>query len=308
MKGLELSRQYFNEIGLPMLRQRFGPYLDRMAAGLVGPGSECWGFDDEISQDHDWGPGFCLWLNQSYLQTIGAELVRAYQELPGEFMGHSARIPLPGEEGRVGPIGTEAFYQRYTGLSQPPRTLQEWARIPVANLALVTNGQVFHDPLGRFTSWREILATEFPEDLRLRQIAARCMGAGQAGQYNLLRSLRRRDNFAAGHALSLYCKELMEMVFWLNRRYPPYYKWLHRGVKELPILGRIVHDKIGQLMDSTDVNDKINLSESLAGDVIGQLRDQGLSGSPSDFLMDHGPEVQGRIKDPAIRADFKAGA
>ena len=41
MKGLDLAERYFEEIGFPMLQQAFGPYMDRLAAGLVGDGSEC---------------------------------------------------------------------------------------------------------------------------------------------------------------------------------------------------------------------------------------------------------------------------
>ena len=58
MKGMELSRKYFDEYGLPMLKQKFPQYIDKMAAGLAGEGSECLGFDDEYSQDHDFGAGF----------------------------------------------------------------------------------------------------------------------------------------------------------------------------------------------------------------------------------------------------------
>ena len=62
MKGLELSRAYFEEYGLPMLREQFPDWVGRIAAGLIGSGSECFGFDDAISQDHDFEAGFCLFL------------------------------------------------------------------------------------------------------------------------------------------------------------------------------------------------------------------------------------------------------
>ena len=35
MKGMELSRKYFDEYGLPMLKQKFPQYIDKMAAGLA---------------------------------------------------------------------------------------------------------------------------------------------------------------------------------------------------------------------------------------------------------------------------------
>lgn len=61
MQGLEIFARYFHTVGLPMLAERFPGHVKRIAAGLVGDGSDCFGFDDKISRDHDWGPGFCLW-------------------------------------------------------------------------------------------------------------------------------------------------------------------------------------------------------------------------------------------------------
>ena len=58
MRGLELSRGYFLEYGLPMLERDFPELKKFIAAGLVGSGSERFGFDDTVTRYHDFEPGF----------------------------------------------------------------------------------------------------------------------------------------------------------------------------------------------------------------------------------------------------------
>ena len=79
MKGLELSRAYYEAWGAPMIREKFPEYEDRIAVGLVGPGSECFGYDDAISMDHDFEAGFCLWLTKEDEEIVDQAI--AYMEL-----------------------------------------------------------------------------------------------------------------------------------------------------------------------------------------------------------------------------------
>ena len=65
MKGLALSRAYYEEYGAPMLKKEFPELSGLICCGLAGDGSECFGFDDEVSRDHDFEPGFCLFLRAS---------------------------------------------------------------------------------------------------------------------------------------------------------------------------------------------------------------------------------------------------
>ena len=88
MKGMELAKAYFEEYGIQMIEGQFGEYKGKIAAGLVGEGSECLGFDDEFSQDHDFGPGFCIWLPQQVYEQIGSAMQQAYDTLPQSFRGH----------------------------------------------------------------------------------------------------------------------------------------------------------------------------------------------------------------------------
>lgn len=65
MKGLELCKSYYENIGKPELFRIFPEVMGRAAAGLSGQGSDCLGLDDEFSRDHDFGPGFILWLTDA---------------------------------------------------------------------------------------------------------------------------------------------------------------------------------------------------------------------------------------------------
>ena len=120
MRGLELSRRFYEEFGREMVRKEFPEYEERIAAGLVGQGSECFGYDDEVSRDHDFGPGFCLWLTEEDAERMGFRLMRAYRRLPEEFLGvRRIQTSLFGD-GRTGVMTIGQFYETFTGAPGAP--------------------------------------------------------------------------------------------------------------------------------------------------------------------------------------------
>ena len=80
--GLKIAEEFYNEYGKPMLEEKFPDYLNMIAAGLAGQGSECFGYDDAVSRDHDYAPGFCIWIPEFVNKKIGDELQQAYDALP----------------------------------------------------------------------------------------------------------------------------------------------------------------------------------------------------------------------------------
>lgn len=301
MKGLELAEAFYRQHGATMLAEKFPALSERVAAGMVGPGSECFGFDDRWSRDHDWGPGFSLWLTDPDHRSVGEELQRAYSELPDRFMGFGPRKTSPGEAWRVGVIGIRDFFTRLTGLDHPPESIGEWLRIPEHALAACVNGCVFADPLGDVTRWRQAIGKYYPEDIRLKKMASRCITIAQSGQYNFPRALQRGERFAADAARTQFCTDIISLVFLLNCRFMPFYKWIHRAVAELPVLGAAIHAQISEVLASADPREQAGLMEYMAGLAIQAIKDQGLSDLPSDFLLDHAPAIHGKIADPRLK-------
>ena len=309
MQGLDLSEKYFQECGVSMIEARFPEYKDKIAAGLVGEGSECFGFDDEISRDHDWGPGFCLWLNRQDYEAIGQELQQELEKLPRDFAGIKARETSDWGGGRIGVFEIGAFYRKFIGINHVPATFNEWRVIPEGNLAVCTNGKVFTDSLGEFSKFRNGLKAFYPEDVRLKKIASRCMTIAQSGQYNFMRSVKRKEYIAAQYAEAKFCGDIISLVFLLNKEYKPFYKWMHRAMKPLPVLGEIIYSLLLEIVTTPEdapgetlYEKKNRLIEEMCQHVIGEFHKEGLSDCRDGFLLAHGPIIQSKIKDASLRS------
>ena len=300
MNGLELSYEYYIQYGAPMISKLYPEFEERIACGLAGSGSECFGFDDELSRDHDFGPGFCMWLTDDDMNSIGESLNQSYENLPQQFMGYQAKPIMINGEKRVGAIRISDFYRKFIGLGGVPDSLYRWLAIPEEFLATTTNGRVFSDKLGEFSRIRNALLDFYPEDVRLKKIATRAAVMAQAGQYNYPRCLKRSEFVAAQCALGEFIKAACSMVYLLNKRYAPFYKWAHHGLKDMSVIPE-AYVLLSRICEA-EPKDKTALIEELCDHVIRVFRSKNLSDVNSDFLLDHSLDIIDRISDPEIKS------
>ena len=235
MNGIELAEKYYKTYGENAFSSAFPEILPFLCFGLTGAGSECYGFDDEISRDHDFEPGFCVFYPEDKLDSKQVfALERAYAKLPAEFMGFSRqKITSYGGVRRRGVIGVNDFFSRYVPGGIAPSDLSGWATIPEQNLYEALNGRIFVDNYGLFSAVRAALA-DMPEDIKKKRLSGLLFALSQSGWYNALRMLGRGDTAASRLFLAEFARDAARCVYILNDRYSPYVKWLFRGLKELP--------------------------------------------------------------------------
>ncbi len=301
MKGLELARRFYTDVALPVFKDKAPQSLSSMAFGLAGPGSECYGFDDEISRDHDWGPRVCIWIPEKLYQEQGERLQRIYDELDEVFLGYGPVRRLDTRVRRDGIISTERFYRTYLGTDSPPITIRDWLLLPEEALSLCTNGEVFIDPLGGFTGMRRALLSYFPRDLWLKKIASRCRAIGEHGQYNLWRALKRGDRIAFQYHKACFAGEAAALVFLLQRTYRPFAKWIFHGLRNLGRLGTAVHMHLQTVADSDGKQTLQAAIEGCLGVLIDELVNQELAEPGGPFLLDYGVQIERSIEDPSLR-------
>lgn len=331
--GMQLSKEYWQTYGKQLLElPKFRDYKNRIAAGLVGHGSECYGFDDEISRDHDFGPGFCLWLTDEDYAKIGEDLQAAYNDLPQEFAGFGSREETPRAKScesskRVGVFSISEFFENITGFSAAPSKNEPhlWLSLSEPTLAAATNGQIFADPLGEFSKTRQSFKL-MPDDVRISLISRRLGMIAQAGQYNVPRMLARTDGAAAWLSINEFVRATASIVFLLNNPisagYLPYYKWQFAALRKLSarMASRLsgVANQLESLMrlssaacfggigfgegtkGSSEAESKINeIIQNVCNEVVQELKYQGLSDCNETFLEWQRPYVEAHINSRA---------
>ena len=305
MKGIEISRAYYETYGAPMIHEQFPEYENMIAAGLTGSGSECYGFDDEVSRDHDFEPGFCLFIpgEERMDRRTAFLLERAYARLPAEFEGLRRLKISPVGGARHGVFRIDEYLREKIGCLPEELTNERWLRLPDWALAETVNGDIFRDDAGIMTKARETLKA-MPEDVRRKRLAGHLLLMGQSGQYNYRRCLKHGETGAAQLAVGEYVKNTLKAVFLLNRAYMPYYKWSFRALQTLPggeDLGRSLEWLLSTDNGEAMAEDKYFCMEGIAGDVIDRLQEQGITEATCGDLEKHAYSVNDGIRDSAVR-------
>ncbi len=296
MQGIALAERFYREYG-EILTGEYAPFV---SAGLVGNGSECFGFDDELSRDHDFDAGFCLWVDDEAPEEAVRVLTERYEALPDSFMGVTRRAVSAGAERRKGVFLTSGFYRGLIGLGRAPASAAEWLAIPDYALAAATNGRVFTENATDFTYVRNRLLHGVPNDVLLKRLARALILAAQAGQYNYTRCVRHGETAAARLALSEFVLQSASAVYYLNRRFPPYYKWILRGLSSLPD-GKEIAELLSSMLLETAYGVCADGIEEVAARLLGELKRRGLTFGRENYLEPHAYRVAGQIRDEALR-------
>ena len=226
--GLSVCKEFYERYVAPMIEAKFPEYASKIAAGLSGEGSDAFGFDDEYSRDHDWGPSVVLWITEETDKEIGDALRKEYDSLPAEINGIK-RAPYVQGRSRRGVRVIPEFFERLTGASKYEDI--DWKNTDSSHLAAAVNGEIWRDDEGIVTSYREKLKKGYPEDVLYLHLAESCARFSREGQYNAGRVLKRGDELTSGIFIHDAAREAMKLFYLMNGMYCPHDKWLRKGLE-----------------------------------------------------------------------------
>ncbi len=221
-----------------MIRERFPEYEDKIAVGIAGEGSDCFGYDDAISRDHDFGTGVCLWLTDDINRKVGDELDKCYDELvrEKERAYYTERL-----RERRGVMTVHDFYSNILRIDCNTKdcvmTEGQWLDLDHSCLATAVNGEVFCDGPGEFSAFRKLLLDYYPDRVWRIRIAEKMHEYSANLQVNYQRCMTRGDTVAAEICRIQGMTAAMELFFLLKRTYMPFYKWSFRRLTELDKTG-----------------------------------------------------------------------
>jgi len=283
-----------------MMEERFPELMPLVAVGLVGSGSECYGYDDEVSRDHDFEHGFCVWLPGEERVSRRQEFLlgRAYESLPKEFMGLRRSLFNPAGGNRHGVFRTSEVYLQMTGRADRPTGWRDYLALPDAAWAEAINGEVYYDGLGEFTAIREAWKNP-PEDIVRKKLCGYAIRMSQTGEYNYMRSLERGDRATAQLAAAEFVKAATSAFGWLHAGPTPYYKWCLRSLSGFADAARLKEYLVTGLESSTRAPEAI---AAACDEVLKAIRERYPEAAGAADLQHAALAVHEKIRDGVLRS------
>lgn len=309
MTGLALARSFYENLAAPAFKRDTPDLYGKLAFGLVGPGSECYGYDDETSRDHDWGPRVGVWSPDDLPQKELERLRTVYGKLPKRYLGYGPIERLDRTARRDGILPARRYFQQLIGFPEPPRRPLEWFAVPEWALSISVNGAVFEDNDGTVTTWRKSLMDYFPDAVRRKKLAVHLKRAGQAGQYNVYRTIQRGDVPVTFHQVALFLRESAALLHLIHGVFMPIEKWIYRSLRDLPGRSQTVSGLLEEIAAIFPTTIQINTTEALlaainrtANEILREIRDAGWTDADVPFLYDCGLEIEASIGDESVRS------
>jgi hypothetical protein len=306
VKGLDLSRSFFEEWLLPFIDQQQPGLRFHIAAGRF-MGSDAIGADDHLSADHGWGPTVEVYLDDEYEIDDGSLTALVEGSAPGDFRGARRR---GGHDSAITLRRTNAYIESLFGCV--PESPRDWlccnSRPEDIESALyfLRHGSLFHDGSGRLTALRTRYRY-YPDDIHRLRLAACCYDIAHYGEYNFVWRLVDRDDVIAMQiALAHFSKAVLRLHFYLDRDFAPYWKWLpHEFMKrgyapsihaQLLALPRLAPSEQSAAIQTIceRLRDRLCLEKVVSSNV------PNAHGTPWFFLFRE--QILEAITDPSIRA------
>jgi hypothetical protein len=250
--GLELAEGFYRDEVEPVIRVNFSDL--KYSAALIGSGSEVLGFDSEMSTDHHWGPRVMLFLLPDDYESR-REFIRSVlsKELPVKYKGYPTNFsePDPEDNGvqtmqpiKTGPVNhrveiftIQGFFYQYLNIDiEKSLDTIDWLTLPQQKLRSIIAGRVFRDDIGlqevreRF-SW-------YPHDVWLYILASAWKRLGQE-EHLMGRAGLAGDEIGSAIIGSRLARDIMRLVFLMEKEYQPYAKWFGTAFSKLKYAGKL---------------------------------------------------------------------
>ncbi|MER6356709.1 DUF4037 domain-containing protein [Streptomyces sp. NPDC001634] len=248
--GLELSRRFYTEAVRPLLEEA-APGIPHSGA-RIGSGSEVLGYDTARSADHEWGPRLQLFLHPHDVPRHAAHIRHVLAEhLPKIFHGYPTHFAPTGDgdirvmqvtdgpvHHRVEVTSVSSWFTAALGFDPASGiTPADWLATPTQLLAEVTAGAVFHDGLHVLSPLRTALRW-YPHDIWLHVLACQWQRVSQEEAF-VGRCGEVGDELGSAVIAARLVRDLMRLCLLMDRRYPPYGKWLGSAFARTPTAPRL---------------------------------------------------------------------